>query len=96
MSARFVTIGHSTRTVEELVALLREGGAEVVADVRTVPRSRTNPQFNADVLPDRLARDGIGYRHLAKLGGLRGHPRGAGPSPNGFWENVSFRNYADY
>ena len=91
----YLTIGHSTRGVEELVSLLREGGADLVADVRTVPRSRTNPQFNADTLPGRLAEDGILYRHLPKLGGLRGHRKDA-PSPNGLWRNASFRNYADY
>jgi len=91
----YLTIGHSTRGVEELVSLLREGGADLVADVRTVPRSRTNPQFNAESLPGRLAVDGILYHHLPKLGGLRGHRKDA-PSPNGFWENASFRNYADY
>ncbi len=78
------------------MALLREAGCDMVADVRTVPRSRTNPQFNADTLPARLADAGIGYRHLVRLGGLRGRRRGAPPSPNGFWENASFRNYADY
>ena len=82
--------------MEAFVALLREAGADMVVDVRSVPRSRANPQFNADILPDRLARDGIGYRHVAKLGGLRGRRRDAAPSPNGFWENASFRNYADY
>jgi uncharacterized protein (DUF488 family) len=92
----YLTIGHSTRTVDELVSLLREAGADLVADVRTVPRSRTNPQFNADVLPARLDRDGIGYLHIAKLGGLRNARRNAGPSPNMFWDNASFRNYADY
>ncbi len=91
----WLTIGHSTRTLEEFVSLLREGGAELVADVRSVPRSRTNPQFNRDTLPDSLAPDGIGYRHIPKLGGLRGHRKGVA-SPNGFWENASFRNYADY
>lgn len=96
MSGRYLTIGHSTRTVEAFVSLLREAGSDWVADVRTIPRSRTNPQFNADSLPDRLAREGMGYRHLAMLGGLRGRRRGAGPSPNGLWENASFRNYADY
>jgi uncharacterized protein (DUF488 family) len=92
----YFTVGHSTRTVEELVALLREAGCDQIADVRTVPRSRTNPQFNADSLPDRLAEAGIGYRHLTRLGGLRGRRKGAPASPNGFWENASFRNYADY
>ncbi|MBN9562238.1 MAG: DUF488 domain-containing protein [Alphaproteobacteria bacterium] len=93
---RFFTIGHSTRSVDELVMLLREAGCDLVADVRTIPRSRTNPQFNADTLPARLAEVGIAYRHLAQLGGLRGRRKGAAASPNGFWENASFRNYADY
>ncbi|GGF49229.1 hypothetical protein GCM10011611_64540 [Aliidongia dinghuensis] len=92
----YFTIGHSTRTVDEFVTLLKEAAVDVLVDVRTVPRSRTNPQFNADTLPDRLAQSGIGYRHLPRLGGLRGHRKGATPSPNGFWENASFRNYADY
>lgn len=92
----YFTIGHSTRSVEELAALLRAAGADLVADVRTVPRSRANPQFNADTLPDALARLGLGYRHIRRLGGLRGRRRGAAPSPNTFWENASFRNYADY
>jgi uncharacterized protein (DUF488 family) len=92
----YFTIGHSTRGLDEFVALLREAGCGLVADVRTVPRSRTNPQFNADSLPDQLADAGIGYRHLARLGGLRGRRKGTPASPNGFWENASFRNYADY
>jgi uncharacterized protein (DUF488 family) len=96
MDGLYFTIGHSTRTVEEFIRLLHAAGADMVVDVRTVPRSRTNPQFNTDSLPGRLARDGIGYCHIARLGGLRGRPKTAGPSPNGFWENASFRNYADY
>jgi uncharacterized protein (DUF488 family) len=96
VSGTWFTIGHSTRTVGELVALLREAGADTVVDVRTVPRSRTNPQFNLDALPDALGRIGIGYRHVAKLGGLRGRRKGGEPSPNGYWENASFRNFADY
>ena len=96
MRGPWFTIGHSTRTVDELVSLLREAAADTVIDVRTVPRSRTNPQFNADVLPAALETAGIGYRHLVRLGGLRGHRKCAGPSPNGFWENASFRNFADY
>ena len=93
---RFYTIGHSTRPVIELVHLLRENGVDLLVDVRTVPRSRTNPQFNADVLTDTLESYQIGYRHLPKLGGLRGRRKGAAPSPNTFWDNESFRNYADY
>jgi uncharacterized protein (DUF488 family) len=92
----FFTIGHSTRSVAELAGLLREAGSDFVVDVRTVPRSRTNPQFNADTLPGVLACFQIGYRHLRQLGGLRGRQKGQPPSRNTFWENPSFRNYADY
>jgi len=90
------TIGHSTRTIPEFGALLGESGIEVVADVRSIPRSRTNPQFNLDVLPVSLEEFGVGYQHFPELGGRRHHPRGAPPSPNTFWRNDSFRNYADY
>ena len=90
------TIGHSTRSVGELVALLHEAGVERLIDVRSVPRSRMNPQFNSDALPPPLASAGIGYTHLAALGGLRHHPKGAPPSPNTLWRNDAFRNYADY
>ena len=90
------TIGHSTRTIPEFGALLGESGIEVVADVRAIPRSRTNPQFNLEVLPVSLEEFGIGYQHFPELGGRRHHPRGAPPSPNTFWRNDSFRNYADY
>src|SRR3712207_4120749 len=96
MARLFYTIGHSTRTIPEFVDLLREAGAQVAVDVRMVPRSRTNPQFNRDALPESLAGYQIGYEHIAELGGLRGKQRLAEPSPNGFWENTSFRNYADY
>jgi uncharacterized protein (DUF488 family) len=96
MPLTFFTVGHSTRSVEELAGLLREAGADFIADVRTVPRSRTNPQFNTDVLPPALDPHGIGYRHLATLGGLRGRRKDMSASPNGFWTNASFRNYADY
>jgi len=92
----FYTIGHSTRSVAELAGLLGEAGVELVVDVRTVPRSRTNPQFNADTLPAALAGHHIGYCHIAKLGGLRGRRKDQGPSRNTFWQNASFRNYADY
>lgn len=92
----YYTIGHSTRTVAELASLLLEAGCDLVIDVRTIPRSRTNPQFNHDVIASALAPYGIGYHPLRALGGLRGHRRGAGPSPNAFWTNASFRNYADY
>jgi uncharacterized protein (DUF488 family) len=88
------TIGHSTRAQEELIALLRAFGVRMLADVRTVPRSRRNPQFNREVLAVALPEAGIGYRHLPKLGGLR---KGLGAdSPNTGWRNESFRGYADY
>jgi uncharacterized protein (DUF488 family) len=90
------TIGHSTRSAEELIALLREAGADLLVDVRTVPRSRFNPQFNTDALPAALAAAGIDYRHLAALGGLRHRPKDAPPSPNTAWRSEAFRNYADY
>jgi uncharacterized protein (DUF488 family) len=80
----FFTIGHSTRSVDEMASLLIRVGASMIIDVRTVPRSRTNPQFNMDVLPDDLAARGIGYRHIAALGGLRPRRKDAGPSPNTF------------
>jgi uncharacterized protein (DUF488 family) len=90
------TIGHSTRTISEFGALLGESDIELVADVRAIPRSRTNPQFNLDALPASLEEFGIGYQHFPELGGRRHHPRGAPPSPNTFWHNESFRTYADY
>ena len=92
----FFTIGHSTRPIEEFVALLNAAEVKLVVDVRTVPRSRTNPQFNRDVLPASLSSHGVGYEHLPKLGGLRGLRRDVSPEVNGFWNNASFHNYADY
>jgi uncharacterized protein (DUF488 family) len=90
------TIGHSTRAVLELVELLRQVSVDLLVDVRSVPRSRANPQFNADALPQALAAAGIGYHHLAALGGLRGRRKDAAPSQNTLWRNDAFRNYADY
>jgi Protein of unknown function, DUF488 len=92
----FFTIGHSTRTVVEFVDLLRESGVDLVIDVRSIPRSRTNPQFNQQSLPEALAPWQIGYQHIAELGGLRGRSRGTEASPNTYWRVRSFRNYADY
>ena len=80
LSGPVYTIGHSTRTIPELAALLGESGIQVVADVRAIPRSRTNPQFNLDVLPVSLEEFGIGYQHFPELGGRRHHPCGAPPS----------------
>jgi uncharacterized protein (DUF488 family) len=96
MAQPFFTIGHSTRPLEELVALLQPNGVTRLVDVRTVPRSRTNPQYNKDTLPAALARHGIAYEHIAGLGGLRGRKAEVPPDTNGFWENQSFHNYADY
>ena len=94
--AHFYTIGHSTRSIEDFVALLREAEVTLVADVRTVPRSRRNPQYNRETLPDALAAFGIGYEHVAALGGLRGRKPEVAPDVNGLWENERFHNYADY
>jgi uncharacterized protein (DUF488 family) len=90
------TIGHSTRTVAELVALLRPVGVTLLVDVRSIPRSRHTPQFNRDTLPALLAVEGIGYRHASALGGRRHHRKGAPPSRNGYWRVAAFRAYADY
>ena len=90
------TVGHSTRTIAEFVDLLRVGAVEEVVDIRTVPRSRTNPQYNLDVLPGALAAYQIGHRYLAALGGLRKKTPGIAPEVNGLWRNRSFHNYADY
>ncbi len=94
--AGFYTIGHSTHPIAGFALLLQQAGCDLVVDVRTIARSRTNPQFNGDTLPASLSGYGIGYVHLAALGGLRGRRKGAPPSPNDWWENASFRNYADY
>ncbi len=68
----------------------------LVFDVRTVPRSRTNPQFNFDLLPDELAEWQIGYERIGELGGFRGRSKEVPPEVNAFWQNQSFHNYADY
>ncbi|HSN20433.1 MAG TPA: DUF488 domain-containing protein [Usitatibacter sp.] len=96
MAQPFFTIGHSTRSIEEFTGLLAPNGVTLLVDVRTVPRSRANPQYNADALPGPLAGRGIGYEHIKSLGGLRGHRRDVPPDVNGWWENRSFHNYADY
>ena len=87
------TIGHSTHPIERFLSLLAAYGIEQVADVRTVPRSRRNPQFNADTLRESLRTAGIAYVPLKELGGLRKPRR---DSPNTGWRNESFRGYADY
>jgi uncharacterized protein (DUF488 family) len=92
----FHTIGHSTHPIEEFVALLRDAQVTCLVDVRTVPRSRTNPQYNREALPRTLAPFQIGYEHIAALGGLRGRKRDVPDGVNAFWQNASFHNYADY
>src|SRR3954447_16841095 len=92
----FYTIGHSTRSIAEFVDLLRSVEVTLVVDVRTVPRSRTNPQYNRESLPDTLRQLSVGYERIALLGGLRGATRDVSPSVNAFWQNKSFHNYADY
>ena len=96
MAHPFFTIGHSTRSIEEFSGLLGDLDIRLVVDVRSIPRSRTNPQFNHDRLPTELASCGIGYRHIPELGGRRGRSSGIEVSPNTAWRNPSFRNYADY
>ena len=88
-----LTVGHSTRTLKEFVVLLLAHGVKQLIDVRIIPRSRHNPQFNRDRLPHPLRKAGIRYRHMAGLGGLR-HARR--DSINTAWRNASFRGFADY
>jgi uncharacterized protein (DUF488 family) len=88
-----LTVGHSTRTLGELIGLLKGNAVDRLIDVRTVPRSRHNPQFNSDSLPSALEAEGIHYEHVAGLGGFRRTRPG---SPNTGWRNLSFRGYADY
>lgn len=96
MSQPFFTIGHATRTLEQFVDLLMENRVGMVVDVRSMPASRTNPQFNRDVLPTSLQDYQIGYCHLPALGGLRKKQMLEEESPNDYWRVKSFRRYADY
>ena len=96
MTRPFFTIGHSTRAVEGFVDLLREADVQIVVDVRSIPRSGTNPQFNRETLGETLSAWQIGYAYIAALGGRRGKSRDVPPSVNAFWEHQSFHNYADY
>jgi uncharacterized protein (DUF488 family) len=88
-----LTVGHSTRPLDEFIDLLRAHAVQLLADIRTVPRSRRNPQFNTNTLPVSLGEAGVDYVHIPGLGGLR-KPRP--DSPNAGWKNDSFRGYADY
>jgi uncharacterized protein (DUF488 family) len=96
MRAPYFTIGHSNRTTAEFIALLKSSGIETVVDVRTLPGSRSNPQFNDDALAASLAQAGLRYERVGALGGLRRKSRDVAPEVNGFWDNRSFHNYADY
>jgi len=87
------TIGHSTHPIEEFIGMLQAHGIRCLVDVRTIPKSRRNPQFTKEDLAKSLQNAGIPYRHLPGLGGLR-HPRK--DSTNTGWRNASFRGYADY
>ncbi len=87
------TIGHSTRSFEKFVEILKGQGIEKLVDIRTIPRSRRNPQFNQDLLSETLPDEGIEYLHMKSLGGLRHAQK---DSINDAWENPSFRGYADY
>lgn len=87
------TIGHSTRTIDEFIDILKAHGIKRLVDIRTVPRSRTNPQYNKDVLPESLSGAGIRWEYVKDLGGLR---KPETDSINRAWRNDSFRGYADY
>jgi uncharacterized protein (DUF488 family) len=90
---RVCTIGHSTRTIEEFIEALQAHGIKLVADVRLLPGSKRNPQFNRETLGKSLTAGGIGYEHFPELGGRR-KPRQ--DSRNTAWRNDAFRGYADY
>jgi len=96
MTGAFFTIGHSTSAIAAFIGQLRAAQVRRVIDVRHIPRSRTNPQFNRETLAESLENAHIAYAHIPALGGLRGRSRSAQPSANTYWRNQSFRNYADY
>ncbi|OJX43864.1 MAG: DNA repair protein [Chloroflexi bacterium 44-23] len=93
MDRLIYTIGHSTHPIDEFIRILKTFGIEEVVDVRTIPKSRHNPQFNEEELCDQLGNQGIEYVHLDKLGGLRHTTK---ESVNTAWKNASFRGFADY
>ena len=90
---KILTAGHSTHSLGDFIELLKAHNVEEVVDIRTIPRSRHNPQFNFETLPGILRARGIGYKHMKGLGGLR-HARA--DSVNTGWKNASFRGFADY
>jgi uncharacterized protein (DUF488 family) len=93
MNGRIFTVGHSTHPIDEFVDLLRAHGVEQIVDIRTIAKSRHNPQFWEDAMRESLPSNSIAYQRLEALGGLRGTNKS---SPNGAWKNASFRGYADY
>jgi uncharacterized protein (DUF488 family) len=95
MTETIFTIGHSTRSIDEFIHLLRVHGVQAVVDVRTIARSRHNPQFAEPELAASLGEQNLRYQRLESLGGLR-HSSAALASVNGAWRNASFRSYADY
>jgi len=92
----FATIGHSTRPLEEVEAMLATAGVGLVVDVRAFPRSRRNPAFNIDTLPERLKARGVDYVHMAALGGRRPRQPDVPEQVNALWRIEAFHNYADY
>jgi uncharacterized protein (DUF488 family) len=92
----FYTVGHSNRTIELFVELIQDADIEIVIDVRTVPRSRAQPQFNAEALARKLAEANRRYEHFSVLGGFRKVSGNIPPEVNGLWQNQSVHNYADY
>ena len=96
MALPFFTIGHSTRKISELVELLNASQVGLVVDVRSIPRSRTNPQYNRETFSETLSGFQIAYEYVGELGGRRTKARDISPGINGYWENQSFHNYADY
>lgn len=96
MQLPYFTIGHSNRSIEDFIGLLKHAGVQRVVDVRKIPASRANPQFNADALRGALAPFQISYSRIPALGGLRGKGDAEPVEINAFWTNQSFHNYADY
>lgn len=96
MTATFFTIGHSTRSLGELIDMLQSADIELLVDVRTFPRSRTNPDFNIDTFPLALSQVGINYQHCADLGGRRPKQKQVDERINNLWRVQAFHNYADY
>lgn len=96
MNAGFATIGHSNRSPETVIDMLREAKIQLLIDVRSFPKSRSNPEFNDDRFPETLANYQIGYQHMLALGGRRPKQPDVDESLNAFWRVHSFHNYADY